>query len=168
MNIRKETTSDIASIYKIHKQAFQQKDEAELVDELRQTSTFIPELSLVCEDDGKIIGHILFSRIAIHGEKQYNSLSLAPMAVLPLLQNQGIGSLLVRHGLRVAKTMGFGSVVVLGHPGYYPRFGFKKASKWGLQFPCEVPEEAFMAIELKEGALKGKAGMVSYPEPFGI
>ena len=166
MAIRKEIPSDIPIIYKLYEFAFEQANEAELVNQIRTGKSFIPDLSLVNQDDNQITGHILFSIIKI-GED--DCLSLAPMAVLPSRQKQGIGSKLITRGLRIAKTMGFRSVIVVGDENYYPRFGFQKANKWGINFPFEVPEEAFMALELKEGALKGKCGkVVAYPVEFGI
>jgi putative acetyltransferase len=89
------------------------------------------------------------------------------MAVLPSLQQSGIGSQLVRTGLQRATELGYGSVIVLGHPRYYPKFGFAPASRWGITTAYEVPDEAFMAIELKPGALEGRAGAVVYPDAFG-
>ena len=169
MSIRKENPSDKLNIYQINQLAFQQNKESELIDRLRESGHFIPGLSLVYEESGEIVGHILFSKIQIGDNGHHPYLSLAPMAVLPAFQNQGIGGKLIKRGLRLAKTMGFKAIVVLGHEHYYPRFGFQKASKWGLKFPVDVPEEAFMALELKEGALKGQFGkVVVYPKEFGI
>ncbi|WP_455367207.1 GNAT family N-acetyltransferase, partial [[Eubacterium] cellulosolvens] len=113
-----------------------------------------------------IVGHILFSKIKIRGEKDHETLALAPMAVLPKFQKQGIGGKLIREGLNKARELGFDSVIVLGHNEYYPRFGFERASKWNITCPFEVPDEAFMAIELNPGALSVKAGIVEYPKEF--
>jgi len=104
----------------------------------------------------------------IKGKKEYEALVLAPMAVLPEFQRQGIGGKLIREGLNKAKELGFDSVTVLGHKDYYPRFGFERASKWNIKSPFEVPDEAFMAIELKPGALAEKTGTLEYPEEFRI
>lgn len=167
MKIRPETTLDHTSIYKINHLAFGQKAESQLINRLRKTDEFIPELSLVMEKDNTIIGHILFSKIKIVGEKKsYSSLALAPMSVHPDYQKQGVGSQLVRAGLAKAKEMEFDSVIVLGHKNYYPRFGFEKASKWGVKCPFEVPEEVFMGLELVEGGLKDKVGIVEYSKAF--
>jgi putative acetyltransferase len=168
MIIRREKKEDFKSIYEIHVKAFKQKDESKLVERIRSSKNFIPELSLVAEENGKILGHILFSKIKIIGEEEYESLALAPMAVLPELQRRGIGSKLIKEGLNKARELGFNSVIVLGHKDYYPRFGFERASKWNIKCPFEVPDEAFMAIELIDGALAEKAGIVEYPEEFGI
>ncbi len=168
MIIRKETKEDYKSIYEVNKKAFNQNDESELIQRIRTSKYFIAELSLVAEENGKIIGHILFSKIKIIGEKEYESLSLAPMSVLPKFQKQGIGEKLVKKGLKKAKNLGFDSVIVIGHKDYYPRFGFEKASKWNIKCSFEVPDDAFMAFELKVGALENKSGTVQFPKEFGI
>jgi predicted N-acetyltransferase YhbS len=168
MKIREENANDYNAVYTLNDRSFGQKDESDLIERIRKGNCFIPELSLVAEKDGKIIGHILFSKIKIRGDVESDSLALAPMAVLPEFQKRGIGGKLIREGLRKAKELGFESVIVLGHKGYYPKFGFKKASQWGIVCSFEVPDEAFMAIELIEGALSGKAGTIVYPEEFGI
>lgn len=166
MKIRQEQKSDHKKVYEINKQAFNQEDESKLIEKIRVGENFVPELSLVAELDGEIVGHILFSKIKIVGKAEYESLALAPMAVVPELQKQGIGGELVKAGLEIVRKLGFESVIVLGHKDYYPKFGFEKASKWGVKCPFEVPDEAFMAIELVEDSLKGKAGTVQYPEEF--
>jgi len=168
MIIRREKKEDFNSIYEVNKQAFKQKDESELIQRIRAGNNFIPELSLVAEENGKIIGHILFSKIKIIGKKEYESLALAPMAVLPEFQKHGIGGKLINDGLNKARELGFDSVIVLGHQDYYPRFGFERASKWNIKCPFEVPDEAFMAIELTVGNLAEKSGIVEYPKEFGI
>lgn len=147
--------------------AFEQTNEGVLVEKLRLNPSFIKELSLVAELEGKVIGHILFFTIWIYnGNTKNQSLSLAPMSVLPEFQNQGVGGKLVSAGLKTAKKLGFKSVIVLGHPAYYPRFGFSLASKWDIKAPFDVPDEAFMAIELVEGKLDGISGIVEYPKEF--
>ncbi|MGB6680302.1 MAG: N-acetyltransferase [Candidatus Bathyarchaeia archaeon] len=166
--IRKEKKEDFKSIYEINKQAFKQKNESELIERIRVSKNFVPELSLVAEKNGKIVGHILFTKIKIKGEKEYESLILAPMAVLPELQKQGIGEKLITEGLKKARELGFSSVIVLGHKDYYPKFGFEKASKWNIKCSFKVPDEAFMAIELNIGALAEKSGIVEFPKEFEI
>lgn len=168
MIIRQERPEDYSAVYSVNKLAFNQKDEAELVNKIRKGKNFIPKLSIVTEKDNKIVGHILISKISIIGKKRYQLLALAPMAVLPEYQRQGIGSELVKSALITTKELGFDSVIVLGHPEYYPRFGFKKASLWNIKCPFEAPDESFMAIELKKGSLFEKSGIVQYPEEFGI
>jgi predicted N-acetyltransferase YhbS len=168
LEIRQERAADHEAVYALNAAAFDQKDESDLIERIRKGKYFVPELSLVAELDGRIVGHILFSKIKIKGETESESLALAPMAVLPEFQRRGIGGSLVNRGLEMAKALGFESVIVLGHAEYYPRFGFEKASKWEIACPFEVPDEVFMAIELIEGALSGKAGTVIYPPEFGI
>ena len=93
-------------------------------------------------------------------------MALAPVAVLPEFQKQGIGSELIREGLKACQQLGYDSVIVLGHPEYYPKFGFKQADTWGIKDPFGAPAEAFMALELKKGALEGASGIVEYPDEF--
>ena len=153
----------------MNKLAFGQEDEPRLVDALRESDDFIPELSLVAVKEEKVVGHILFSPIAIETEIGYvRVLSLAPMAVLPEFQKQGIGSELARKGLRECERFGHEVVVVIGYPEYYPRFGFSSARAKGLEAPFEVPDEAFMVLEINEGALDGISGMIRYPPAFGL
>lgn len=166
ITIRKEEEKDYKQIYEVNKLAFQQEYESKLIEKIRKSENFIPELSIVAQIDDRIVGHILFSKIKIIGDSEYESLALAPMAVIPEYQKQGIGGKLIKKGLEVAKELGFDSVIVLGHKDYYPKFGFQKASKWNIKCPFEVPDEAFMAIELTEKALEGKAGTVEYPDEF--
>jgi putative acetyltransferase len=164
--IRTEGEKDYERVYEINKLAFQQEDESKLIENIRKGENFIPELSLVAEIDNKIVGHILFSKIQIIGSSVFESLALAPMAVIPDLQKQGIGTALINKGMKKAKEMGFDSIIVLGHSEYYPKFGFLKASKWNITCPFEVPDEAFMAIELTEKGFDGKSGTVKYPDEF--
>ena len=148
--------------------AFNQPNEGRMIEALRKNKKFIPKLSLVAEIDSKVVGHILFFPLnIISGEKSFEVLSLAPMAVLPEYQNKRIGKKLVTEGLKKSKEMGYKAVVVLGHPTYYPKFGFELASKWNINLPIEnVPDEASMAIELEEGFLKDKAGIIEYPAEY--
>lgn len=166
-SIRPETAADHGEIRKANKKAFGGKSESKLVDAVRESDFFVPELSLVADAGGKVVGHILFTPVSIvEGEKEFPALALAPMCVLPEFQNKGIGSLLVRRGLEECARLGHKLVVVLGHPGYYPRFGFVPAGERGLKLPFEAPAEAFMVLELAPGALAGVSGTVEYPEPF--
>lgn len=145
------------------------KDEHQLVSRIRASSAFIAELSLVAIDkeNHQIVGHVLLSKINISNDNQtIASLALAPVSVLPAYQNKGIGKSLILKALKQAKELGFHSIVVLGYPEYYPKFGFKKASTWGIKAPFEVPDEAFMAIELEENAFDNVSGVVEYPSAF--
>ena len=165
--IRPEREEDYPRITEINDRAFGQPGEGKLIERLRLTENFIPELSLVAEQEGALAGHILFSRIVIvSGSAREPSIALAPMSVRPEWQKKGIGSQLVRDGLRRAKELGHGSVIVLGHPEYYPRFGFQPASRWDIRSPFEAPDAAFLALELDPGALAGKSGVVEYPPEF--
>lgn len=173
--IRQEHIKDYELTEKAVERAFanlEHSDQKEhlLVSRIRKSNGFIPKLSLVAtdKDHNKILGHILLSKIKIrkNDNQLIGSLGLAPVSVLPEHQNKGIGGHLIIKALEEAKGLGYNSVVVLGHPEYYPKFGFKKASLWGIKAPFEVPDEAFMAIELSENALKNVSGVVEYPSVF--
>ena len=168
IEIRKELPQDYQEVHAVHKEAFGQEDEAFLVERIRESANHQTELSLVAIEDSRIVGHILFSIISIEGTDCPDriSLALAPMAVIPEYQKEGVGKALVREGLKRAKELGFESVIVVGHPEYYPRFGFLPAEDFDISPPFEVPSEAFMAMELKEGALSGGNGVVRYPKEF--
>lgn len=166
--IRQETPSDIAAIHAVNKQAFDGREaESGLVNAIRKSENFIPELSLVADENGQIIGHILFSRIHIETENgPVSALALAPMAVLPEYQKQGIGAQLVRRGLDECTRLGHAIVIVLGHTRYYPRFGFSAALANSLECPFGDCGEAWMAQELIPDALQGVRGKVVYPLAF--
>lgn len=165
--VRAETAADISAIRKLNKKAFNGNDESKLIDAIRGSDGFIPALSLAAEKNGQIVGHILFSQVKIKGPSgAAPALALAPMAVLPAFQNQGIGTELVKRGLEECRKLGHKIVVVVGHADYYPRFGFVKAGEKGLRLPFEAPEEIFMAAELVPGALNGVEGTVEYPPAF--
>ncbi|AKB86000.1 Acetyltransferase [Methanococcoides methylutens MM1] len=168
MLVRKEEDNDYLAITEVNDHAFGQENEGRLVVNLRMHADFVSELSLVAEVDGRIVGHILFFPVKIVDDgKEFDTLSLAPMAVLPDFQRQGIGSALIKEGLTVAENLGYRSVVVLGHAEYYPRFGFRPASNWDIRSPFEdVPDDAFMAMELVDGSLDDVRGVVEYPEEF--
>lgn len=170
MLIRQEEALDWQDIYQIHLKAFGQKDEPDLVDRLRNSGEFLPEFSLVAAVDGQILGHILFTRCTILQPDgiEVPSLALAPVGVLPETQNKGIGSALILSGLNVAKELGESSVIVLGHAGYYLRFGFEKASKWKIQCPFPAPDESFMAMEIFPKALLSVHGSVRYSSAFMV
>lgn len=163
--IREETTDDFAAIRSVNVAAFQQNDEADLVDALRTDGDVI--LSLVAEEGSNIVGHILFSRMQIVSESATTeAVALAPMAVLPEKQSQGIGSKLIEKGIELLKKDGHRIVIVLGHPKYYPRFGFLPKLTEKLQAPFSG--DTFMAMELVSHALRGIEGKVAYPKAFGL
>jgi putative acetyltransferase len=163
--VRHEKPSDIAAIHHVNEQAFTSPEEADLVDMLRAHGKV--SLSLVAVNDDRIVGHILFSPVTIEkAEKTVPALGLAPMAVLPEFQRQGVGSLLVRSGLAECREASHLVVVVLGHPDYYPRFGFVPSTRHGIKSEFDVPDEVFMIVELTEGALSDCAGTVKYQPEF--
>jgi putative acetyltransferase len=167
MIIRPEKKSDYIAIHKVNELAFGGRAEADLIDDLRKTDSFISELSLVAIQNQEVIGHILFSQIGIKTKKRViSALALAPMAVLPEFQNKGVGTKLAVRGLDGCRRLGHSIVVVIGHPGYYPRFGFIPARERGLEVPFPVPDEAFMVMELIPGVLKAAQGEIIYPPPF--
>jgi putative acetyltransferase len=168
VEIRPESEDDYKATYEVNTLAFEQENEARLVDLLRNSEAFIPELSLVATIDNQVVGHILFTRIKIIDENlnEFDSLALAPMAVRPGFQNQGIGGRLIRKGLETAAELNFRSIIVLGHEHYYPKFGFAAADQWNIKAPFDVPRAAFMGIELVKGGLKNVRGTVKYPKEF--
>ena len=165
--IRAETPEDIPAIFEVNLQAFGQDGEARLVSALRDDGDFNPELSLVAVCGDRIIGHILFPPITIVSDlTETAALALAPLAVHQDFQCMGIGAALIEEGLRECRRLGHRIVVVVGHPGYYPRFGFTTARALGIQAPFPCPDKAFMALSLTTGALDGICGMVRYPLAF--
>jgi putative acetyltransferase len=163
--VRNERPEDLSSIRRINELAFGQPAEADLVDALRRNGKAV--LSLVAIAGEQVAGHILFSPVRIEPEGEpLSAVGLAPMAVLPELQNQGIGTQLVKAGLDECRKAGYDCVVVLGHPHFYPRFGFIPASRFNLKSEYDVPDEVFMARELREGSLSGRAGLVRYESEF--
>jgi putative acetyltransferase len=168
LKIRKESKDDYRDIFELNKIAFAQDNEAKLVDLLRVSEAFVPELSLVATLDNKIVGHILFTKIKIVDDNQneFDSLALAPMAVKPDIQKNGIGGQLIRAGLDKARELNFKSIIVLGHEHYYPKFGFVPTNKWNIKSPFDVPTNVFMGLELMEGGLKNVCGTVKYPKEF--
>ncbi len=167
LKIRSETPGDYSSISRINSQAFGRQNEADLVQALRTLAEFDPNLSLLAEIESQLVGHILLFPVHIRmQESKHLTVSLGPVAVLPEFQRQAIGTRLIEKGHEKAHKLGFDSVVLLGHPDYYPRFGYLPASNWGLTNPWNITGAAFMAIELVKGSLKGKPGLIEYPAAF--
>lgn len=166
VQVRQERAGDQGGISRVNSAAFPSPAEAGLVDSLRQAGGI--SLSLVAEHGGEIIGHALLSPVAVDGCNA-RTVGLGPVAVLPDFQRRGAGSALVRSALAECPSMGVGAVFVLGHPEYYPRFGFVPASRFRLRFPADVPDAAFMALEVVSGSLSGASGIVRFrPEFDGV
>ena len=164
IEIRPESPADYSAIHDLTATAFESSAEASLIDALREQATSI--ISLVAERDSLILGHILFSPVSVVGQPEFSLMGLAPMAVLPDVQRQGIGSELVKAGLEACRGLKADGVVVLGHPEFYPRFGFVPASRFDLSCEYDVPDEVFMAVELRSGALTELSGVVNYHPAF--
>ena len=169
MIIRQEHNKEFHSIYTLVKAAFESAEHADgnepdLVNALRKSDSYIPELSLVAEIDGKIVGHIMFTKLKIGNQVQ---LALAPLSVLPDYQKQGIGTALIQEGHTRARTLGYEYSVVLGSEKYYPRTGYLPAKNYGIFAPFDVPDENFMACKLSENA-PAVCGIVQYAKEFGI
>ena len=165
IDIRAETSADCGAIATLNNAAFGGEDEAGIVDRLRADGLVIA--SLVAEEKREIVGHILFSELPIEtGGHLIRGAALAPMAVVPSHQRHGIGSRLVRSGLKACRAQGVELVVVLGHPDYYPRFGFTAELAQHLRAPFSGP--VFMALELETGILDGVEGVALYPDAFGL
>jgi putative acetyltransferase len=163
MTVRLEEPADIPAVHALNRAAFASAVEANLVDALRAPAA--DAISLVAED-GAVVGHIMFSPVRLTGVPDIRAVALAPMSVTPGRQRTGIGSALVRHGLAECRRRGVEAVFVVGHPGYYPRFGFRRASDFGITCALDVPDEVFMALELEAGALRGRTGKVFFHEAF--
>jgi putative acetyltransferase len=165
--IRPETHEDIPAIFEVNFQAFAHYDEANLVNTLRDTHVFNPELSLVAVCGDRIIGHIMFPPLTI--ESPFSSapaVALAPLVVHPDYQCLGVGSALIEEGLNACRSFGHRIVIVVGHPMYYPRYGFHPARAHGIVAPFVVADDVFMVLGLVPGALDGVQGTVKYPEAF--
>lgn len=169
MLIRQETSKDYAAVYKLLKEAFasaEHKDgnEQDLVVALRNGDAFVPQLSLVAEVKGHIAGYILFTKAKV-GDATV--LVLAPLAVLPGFQKQGIGTALIQRGHQIAQELGYAYALVLGSETYYPRFGYRPAEELGVKPPAGIPKENFLAIQLCSDAAP-LHGSVVYAKEFGI
>ena len=168
MIIRREEPCDIAAIRRVNEQAFDGSVEANAIDALRERGA--ATLSLVAVIDERMVGHLFFSPVTIESpERSWPGLGLAPLTVLPEYQRQGIGTALMNKGLEECRRLGHERVIVLGHADYYPRFGFERASRCGVRFEFEAPDEACMILALQPGALDGVSGVAKYqPEWSGV
>ena len=169
IEIRQESQKDHEEVYMAVKTAFETAEhsdgnEHDLVVALRNSDSFIPELSLVAVKEDEIVGYILFTKIKIENHEE---IALAPLAVLPEYQKQGIGSMLIEQGHKIAKQLGYHYSIVLGSENYYPKFGYIPAIQYGIQAPFDVANENFMAVKLND-ADTGIQGVVQYAKEFGI
>lgn len=165
--IRPEQPDDAAGVRRVNELAFNQLDEANLVEALHKVAVGL--ISLVAVLDGQIVGHILFSPATIQGAGgEFHAIGLAPMAVLPEYQNRGIGSQLLRAGLAECRHQGHRVAIVLGHPAFYPRFGFVPARPRGITCEYDVADDTFMVAELEPGALAGCTGLAKYHPAFAM
>jgi putative acetyltransferase len=167
ITVRPEIQADFAAVREMLLLAFPDEDVAALVENLRQTPGYDPNLSLIAEIDARVIGHVMFTLVVIDiGRASVPALTLAPLAVNPTWQNQGIGSLLVNKGLQACRSLGHRIVTVIGHPAYYPRFGFVLASSLNISMTHGKRDEAKMVIGLTPDALDGVRGTVHFPSTF--
>lgn len=165
MDIKASRQADLRALIALHDAAFGTPGEGRLVADLMAADLAV--ISLVASDDQELLGHILFSPLLVEVEGEaIAALALAPLAVMPRCQGQGIGSALTVAGLAQARAQGWEAVIVLGHPEFYPRFGFDADLLKGFQAPFDGP--AFMALELRKDVLSGRKGRIIYPAPFGI
>lgn len=164
LSIRDEQAGDVPFIHELNTLAFPTEAEADLVDVLREKAR--PLISLVAVPGDTVVGHIMFTPVELGGNPSLKIMGLAPMAVVPDQQGHGIGSKLVTEGLERCKKIDAGAVVVLGHPHYYPRFGFVAASTMNVDCEYEVPDGAFMILELKTDYLAASEGTIRYHEAF--
>jgi predicted N-acetyltransferase YhbS len=172
VELRQEKPKDYEAVFDLIDKAFQSEEfsdqsEKYLVEKLRKSDAFIPELSIVATVGNAVVGHILLTKVKIkNASAEFPSLALAPVSVLPKFQNRGIGHKLIERAHQKARKLGFTSVIVLGHENYYPRFGYLQANKFNIELPFNAPKENCMAIELVQDGLKGISGKVEYPKEF--
>lgn len=164
MIVRPELASDRDAVRRVHATAFTTPEEADLVDALRAGAD--PLVSLVAEEAGDVVGHVMFSPVTLPDHPELRLMGLAPLAVVPARQRTGVGGALTRAGLERCREIGVGAVVVLGHPAYYPRFGFVRADAYGIGCPFDAPAEAWMVAELETGYLSGAAGTARWHAAF--
>jgi len=166
IQVRQENSDDIRAIDVVHLSAFEGDTEVALVDSLRSSSGFISDLSLVAEFNGRIVGHVLLTKVRLlKGNESKDVLALAPMAVVPSQSHRGIGSELIQAVVEKAKKLGYKGIVVAGHPEFYQRFGFETAAKWGLDTNLTVSNDLVTAMELEDKCFEG-GGNIIYPALF--
>lgn len=172
MIIRKETEEDIETIYEIIESAFanqefSNQEEVELVKNLRKTDLFIPELSLVAEEENKLIGQILFTKMEFEMDNRKEFiLILAPVSVIPEYQNKGIGSKLIKKGHEIAKQLNYKGILVVGHEEYYPKFGYKSIANYEITCNMELPKEVTFLYEIEKDYFKNNKGQLIFSPAF--
>jgi putative acetyltransferase len=165
LSIREEEPADVVAIRDVNEKAFDRPHEARLIEQLRANDAVLLSLVAVC--DGRVVGHILYSPVSLgEGPNESHGAGLGPMAVLPEFQRAGVGSKLITEGSRRFKENGCPFIVVLGHPEYYPRYGFVAASRYGVRCQWEVPDEAFMMLPLDKSKLNAMTGLARYRDEF--
>lgn len=165
IQVRQEISGDEAAIDAVNRTAFGRDDEGNLVRALRARGAVI--CSLVAQVDDRVAGHALFTPATLDdGGLETTIAALGPVAVRPEYQRQGLGTVLIEAGLEICREQGYGLAVVLGHSSYYPRFGFRPSRPLGIRWEHDAPEEAFMVMELRPGALAGARGIVRYQPEF--
>ena len=164
IQIRPETDADTSAVFDVNAAAFPTDAEAKLVDALRMAAD--PFISLLAVDNQHVVGHIMFTPVALDAFDDLHLMGLAPMAVAPSLQRRGIGTKLVEAGLQRCRESGVGTVAVLGHPEFYPRFGFRPSAQWGIKCEYDVPEDVFMLLELTADYLQNCQGTIRYNAAF--
>ena len=172
LTIRQEKKADFEAVFHLIESAFQKENlsdhkEQFLVNRLRNSNAFVPELSIVAEFDNIIVGHILLTKLKIKNENTtFDSLALAPVSVLPKYQGNGIGGFLIKKAHKTAKKLNYKSIILLGHATYYPKFGYELTENYNIELPFDVPKENCMVKELIKDGLKGVSGLVEYPQEF--
>lgn len=162
--IRPEVPADYEAVSRVVAAAFGRQNEARLVERLRETPNYVPDLSLVAEENGAIAGHVMFTYVTLD-DNERGILCLAPLSVTPERQKDGIGGALIREGAARADALGEPLIVLVGHPAYYPRFGFEPARPLGLEPPAGRLEAVFMALRLSQYNADVR-GLVSWPAVF--
>jgi putative acetyltransferase len=166
--VRPERPADVDAVAAVIEAAFGRRLEAELAESIRASSHYVPELALVAEEEGEVIGHVMFSYVALTGGAARKVLLLSPLAVLPGRQRQGTGQALVKEGIKRIDERGEPMIVVEGIPAYYPQFGFKPARDFGLEPPSEhIPDAAFMVLPLSNYDASYR-GRIVYPPAFDV
>ncbi len=167
IKIRQETPADYRAIEELTREAFWGAmdhptcdGEHLLVHKLRKLPAFVEELDFVAEADGKLIGHVIYSlaKVITPGGDEVEVLNFGPLSVLPAYRKKGIGSALMRHSIAEAIRLGYRAIIFYGHPDYYPRFGFRRAERYGITSESGDSFDALMAMELYDGALQGVKG----------